>query len=276
MSRLIAMTHRALLTLTLTAPVSGIPTTLVSAATTAPAPAPAAPVAAPALIQQGFNQGDPALLRKARGQLLGQLTADPASASLHTWVAVVAWRAVPLLARTDKNAARRICEEGLEHAEAALSSPPDMALALALKAALQGLSIQFNGAAAMTLGPAMVENMARAADMAPADPRIQLLDGINTLHTPSIFGGGPERALAKFRRALELFATEAPDSSGARWGRDDAHVWAGRAEAKRENFAAARRHYVDALAINPNHGWVKNTLLPEVDATLASKEKSGS
>ena len=270
MSRLIAM-RRALLTLTLTAFVAGLPITPVRAEATA-----TAPPAPPALIQQGFNHGDVALLRKARGQLLGQLAADPTSASLHTWVAVAAWRAVPLLARTDKDAARRICDEGLEHAEAALKTAPDLALALALKAALQGLSIQFNGAAAMTLGPAMAENMGRAVGMSPADPRIQLLDGINTLHTPSFFGGGPEKALVKLHRALELFAAEAPDSSGVRWGHDDAHVWAGRAEAKRENFAAARRHYVEALAINPNHGWVKNTLLPQVDATLASKEKSGS
>ena len=272
MSRLIAML-RALLTLTLTASVATLSLPASAAPTT---PAPAAPAAPPALIQQGFNQGDIAPLRKARGLLLGQLAADPSSASVHTWVAVAAWRAVPLLARTDKDAARRICDEGLEHADAALESAPDMGLALALKAALQGLSIQFNGAAAMTLGPAMAENMGRAVGMSPADPRIQLLDGINTLYTPSFFGGGPEKALVKLHRALELFAAEAPDKSGERWGHDDAHVWAGRAEAKRENFAAARRHYVEALAINPNHGWVKNTLLPEVDATLASKEKSGS
>jgi len=253
------MTRRALMALPLMA----------SLAAAAPAP--------PAeLIQQGSNQGDAALLRKARGQLLAQLAADPASAQLHTWVAVAAWRAVPLLARIDKDAARRICEEGIEHTDAALKREPGLALALALKASLQALSIQFNGAASMTLGPVMMANMARAAEMSPHDPRIQLLDGINTLHTPAFFGGGPDKALPKFSRALELFAAETPDSSGVRWGRDDAHLWAGRAEARRENFTAARQHYLDALAANPKHSWVKTSLLPEVEAALAAKGKSGS
>ena len=241
---------------------------LVSTAHAAPAP-PAA------LIQQGFNQGDTALLRKARGQLLAQLAADPGAAPLHGWVAVAAWRAVPLLAQIDKDAARRTCEEGIQHAEAALNAAPDMGLALALKAALQGMSIRFNAADAMTLGPEMAANMERAVKMSPGDPRIHLLDGINTLHTPLFFGGGPEKALVKLERSLELFAAETPDTTGVLWGRDDAHAWAGRAEAKRANFAAAKQHYLEALSINPGYGWVRTTLLPEAETALA-KGKSGS
>ena len=227
------------------------------------------------LIQQGFNQGDATLLRKARGQLLAQLANDPGSASLHGWVAIAAWRAVPLLAQNEKDVARRTCDEGIQHADAALKAAPAMGLALALKAALQGMSIRFAAADAMTLGPEMAANMERAAKMSPNDPRVHLLDGVNTLHTPAFFGGGPDKALVKLKRSLELFAAEAPDSTGERWGRDDAHAWAGRAEARRENFAAAKQHYLDALSINPGYGWVKTTLLPEAETALA-KGKSGS
>ena len=231
---------------------------------------------AEALIQAGFDHGDAAQILKVRGDLLGRLAAEPKSASLHYWVAVAAWRAVPLLGRSDKIAARRICEEGLTHCEAAFEADPRMAEALALEAGLQGLSIQFAGGSGMSLGPQMASTMGRAVGMAPDDPRIQLLDGINTLHTPSFFGGGAEKALRKLNRALELFAQQPSDSASAGWGHDDAHAWAGRAEAKRKRFAAAREHYLQALALNPANGWVRTTLLPEAEQALAKKGAAGS
>lgn len=244
-------------------------------AATPPGVTPPAADPAEALIQAGFDHGDAAAILKARGALLGRLAGQPKSASLHYWVAVAAWRAVPLLSAKDKDAARRICEDGLAHCDAALEADPRMAEALALKAGLQGLSIQFDGASAMVVGPLMASNMGRAVGMAPDDPRIQLLDGINTLHTPAFFGGGPDKALAKLTSALELFASETRDSTLARWGHDDAHAWAGRAEAGREHFAAAREHYLRALAINPANGWVRTGLLPEVERALAKKDSTG-
>jgi tetratricopeptide (TPR) repeat protein len=236
---------------------------------------PAADPAA-AMIQFGFDHGDAASILKARGLLLGRLAGSPRSASLHYWVAVAAWRAVPLLSKTDKGGARRLCEEGLAHCDAALGTEPRLAEALALKAGLQGLSIQFDGAAAMVLGPQMASNMGRAAGMAPDDPRVQLLDAINTFHTPAFFGGGPDQALPKLARALELFASQPADSTTAGWGYDDAHAWAGRAEASRDSLVAAREHYRRALALNPANGWVRTSLLPEVERALAKKDSTGS
>jgi len=232
----------------------------------------AALIAARRLIQDGFNRGDSPAILKSRGQLLGMLAADPGSAEIHYGVALADWRAVPLLAGKNRDAAKRHCEEGLEHCDAALKADPRMAEAMALKAGLQGMSIQFNGAAAIVLAPQMQANMARALELAPDNPRIHLLDGINTFHTPAFFGGGAERAMTKMRKAIDLFARGAgPDTTGTAWGHDDAYAWVGRAAAKLEDPAAARGHYLRALEINPDNGWVKHTLLPESERALAKK-----
>jgi hypothetical protein len=50
-----------------------------------------------------------------------------------------------------------------------------------------------------------------AAKINPQNPRIYLLKGQSTFHTPKAFGGGDKRALPHFEKAATLFAAEAKD-----------------------------------------------------------------
>jgi tetratricopeptide (TPR) repeat protein len=226
-------------------------------------------------LQEGMNHGDAQLMLKARGQLLSLLAAEPDSPLLHYWVAVADWRLVPMLSRHETAAAKRHCDDGLAQCDAALKANPRFAGALALKAGLQGMAIQFNGAAAITLAPEMVGNMTHAVEMAPADPRIRLLDGIDTFHMPSFFGGGADKALEKLKKAQALYAAEAvSDSTAPDWGRDDAFVWAGRCAMQLRDFAGARNFFRQALEANPANGWVRTSLLPAAEDSLARRDKS--
>ena len=226
-------------------------------------------------LQQGMDHGDAKLMLKARGQLLGQLAAEPDSPLLHYWVAFADWRIVPMLSTHEAAAAKKHCDEGLVQCDAALKADPRFAGALALKAGLQGMAIQFNGAAGITLAPQMVGNMAHAVEMAPADPRIRLLDGIDTFHMPSFFGGGADKALEKLKKAHALYAAESvADSTAPDWGRDDAFVWAGRCAMKLEDFAGARDFFHQALVANPANGWVRTSLLRAAEDSLARRSKS--
>ena len=233
--------------------------------------------AAKRTLQAGMDHLDPSLMLKARGQFLGLLAAEPDSPTLHYWVALADWRVVPMLTGKDRTGAKRHCDEGLAHCEAALKADPAFAGALGVKAGLQGLAIQFNGAAAITLAPEMVANISRAEELAPADPRIRLIDAINTLHMPGFFGGGPDKALEKLKKAHTLYAGEsAADSTAIDWGRDDAYVWAGRCEMQLRDYAAARGFFRQALEANPANGWVRTGLLPAAEDSLASQAKAKS
>ena len=234
-------------------------------------------IAAKQLLQNGMNHGNPALMLKARGQFMSLLAAEPEAPALHYWVAVTDWRVVPILASQDRDGAKRYCDEGLAHCDAALKADPRMAEALAVKAGLQGLAINFNGAAAMTLGPTLRANMGRAVEMAPSNPRIRLLDGINTLHMPEFFGGGADKALEKLKQANALFAAESvADSTAPDWGRDDAFLWAGRCAMMLKDYAAARDYFQHALGTNPANGWVRTGLLPAALDSLAKQPKAKS
>ena len=89
-------------------------------------------------------------------------------------------------------------------------------------------------------------------------------------------GGGADKATAGLREAIELFDAETvTDSTAPDWGRDDAHLWAGRAAMKLEDFAGAREHYHRALEINPHNGWVRNVLLPAAEKAVAARTERG-
>jgi len=112
--------------------------------------------------------------------------------------------------------------------------------------------------------------MTRAVELAPANPRVRLLDGINTLHMPEFFGGGADKALAKLEQASALFAAESlADSSTAGWGDDDALLWAGRCAMELKDYGAARGYFERALVRNPDNGWVRTALLPSALDSLA-------
>ena len=114
--------------------------------------------------------------------------------------------------------------------------------------------------------------MAHAKDLAPKNPRVALLDGINTLYKPAFVGGGADKAVLRFGEAQVLYAAETvTDPAAPDWGRDDVYLWDGRAQAKTGDFKGAKESYTKALAANPSNGWVRHSLLPDVEKKLAAQ-----
>ena len=214
---------------------------------------------------------------QARAELERLATAEPKSAALHYWVAYADWRIAARL--TDKKPqATRYVKDGLEHARKAFALNPHDAESLALESSLLGISLQIEPANMMTIGPQIETEMRRALEMAPENPRVLLLDAIGTLHKPAFVGGGADKALPKFQKAQERFAAEdTADSTAAHWGRFESYAWAGRSALKLGDRDAARGYYQRALDLQPDNGWVKGVLLPELDAAPdTSGTKSGS
>ena len=117
----------------------------------------------------------------------------------------------------------------------------------------------------MTLGRRASRASARALELAPANPRVLLQDGVGKLHTPGMFGGGADRAEAMLLRALAAFRTEPPDRPWPRWGRIDTYAWLGQISAERGDLAVARRYYQQALEVEPGFAWVRYALLPALE-----------
>jgi len=201
--------------------------------------------------------------------------ADPQSVELHYWVALASYRLVPRVMSKDKKMAQRYCEDGIAHLDQALEISPKSAECLSLKAGLMGLSIGLSPMKAMSIGSEIAGVEGQALGLAPENPRVVLMQGINTFNKPGFVGGGAKKALPQLERAITLFAAATPgDSTSIDWGHDDAHVWAGRAAVKLKDWSAARAHYEKALEINPGNTWVRYRLLPELDKVAAGGTES--
>jgi tetratricopeptide (TPR) repeat protein len=171
----------------------------------------------------------------------------------------------------NKAKGKRWVDEGIARATRAYELDPKFAEALALRCGLMGMAIQFDSSQMMKLGIQMEGDMSHARDLAPKNPRIALLDGINTLYKPAFVGGGAGPARTKLEKAgTALRRREGERSRAPDWGRDDVWTWAGRAAMKAGDSKAAVEAYRKALAANPNNGWVKHSLLPEAEKKVAA------
>lgn len=76
------------------------------------------------------------------------------------------------------------------------------------------------------------------------------LDTIGTYDKPAMFGIEEDKALARFKRAAELFDKEkSTDPSQPDWGHAEAHAWIGVAYLDKNDIGAARPALGRALAL---------------------------
>jgi tetratricopeptide (TPR) repeat protein len=119
--------------------------------------------------------------------------------------------------------------------------------------------------AGMRLGPRSSAMLERAAQAAPGNPRVLLMQGIGAMNTPSTFGGGLDKAESYLKRAIDAFAAEKPEPPLPAWGLADAHVWLGQVYAKQKKRDAARSEFEAARTLQPRNGWITGSLLPSLD-----------
>ncbi len=183
--------------------------------------------------------------------------ADPA---VRYTILLADWRVAPLLARAKKPVADvvRYVDEGIAHAEALEKLTPKSGEPYALHSSLLGLKLVSADADMMTLGPLSMTLMQKAVKLEPANPRVQLLNGMQVMHTPAQFGGGAAAALPVLQRAVALFdSVRTPTALVPSWGADDAEVWLAQAQMATADSAGARASIARALVKNPRHMWAR-------------------
>lgn len=221
-----------------------------------------------AQIERTYVLGDASGMRSARTavkELLdSDLTDDQRSIARYT-VAYLNWRLFFLTDNSADDERDALLDEALELLDADVADNDANAESHALMASVYGLQISQSRLRAAFLGTRAGRASARALELEPNNPRVLLLDGIGKLNTPRAFGGGEDRAEALLLRAVAAFRTEPPGRPWPRWGRIDAYAWLGQVAAQRGDPDAARRHYLQALEIEPEFAWVRSVLLPALE-----------
>jgi hypothetical protein len=135
-----------------------------------------------------------------------------------------------------------------------------------LASSLIGIAV-VDGKRMAELLPEVQKARRRALELAPANPRVVMMDAGMIFNTPAQFGGSQEKGIERWLEAIRLFEAERiEDPIQPDWGRALAYGWLAnlylsmtpprKAEAKE---AAGR-----ALALEPDFWYVKTQILPKV------------
>jgi tetratricopeptide (TPR) repeat protein len=137
---------------------------------------------------------------------------------------------------------------------------------MTLASGIMGMRIGLEGSLGMSLGSKSGGLLARAARLAPDNPRVHLQQGISSFNTPEMWGGSKKDAEAALRTAVSLFAGQSDAAAWPDWGYLDALAWLGQTLTSLDKIDEARAVYQQALAIDPEMGWIRYDLLPGLDA----------
>ena len=223
------------------------------------------------MLQAGENANDLDAMYAARATFERALADTGLSAWGHYYIALADYRIAGLLGEKNKDQASEHLKVAVEHLEKATEIDPQAAEAYALLSSAYGLQIGLSPMKSMLLGPRVGKASQKAEQLAPDNPRVVLSAAISDFNTPKMFGGSKEKGLQGFQRAAELFAQEEPtDPIQPVWGHREAYAWLGIAYQDRGELESARTAFEKALEIDPDFGWVKYGLLPELEKANSS------
>jgi len=141
----------------------------------------------------------------------------------------------------------------------------------ALLSMTYGQKIRIQPGKGMILGIRSRRSIKKAKKIDSDNPRIVLSEAISHYNTPSQFGGSQEKGLAGFKRAVSLFMSEDDRPQHLpTWGKVEALTWLGIAYMQTEQYQHAQDSFEKALAINPNYGWVKYSLMPLLNSKIST------
>ena len=217
-------------------------------------------------IEAATALGDLERMRQAGALLERALTVFPDDPLLLHYLGYARYREATLMQgmkRDDKDY-RPLLEAADSLLERSASKLP-LPETYALRSSVLGQLIGSNPVRGMTLGPKSSNAMERAVELGPNNPRVWLLRGIGAMFTPSVFGGGVDKAEEYLTKAIALFPNDKPAPAAPAWGHAEAYIWLGQVHKRRDRIDEARQAYTRALELQPDNGWVRHVLLPGLD-----------
>jgi tetratricopeptide (TPR) repeat protein len=125
---------------------------------------------------------------------------------------------------------------------------------LALLAGVYGMQIAFDSSKGATLGFKISTLLTQARTLAADNPRVALVAAISAFNTPSLFGGGMDKAINLSSQAIEYYAMPCDDIC---WGYAEAYTWRGLAKQEQGDMPGAIADWQQALTVDANYAWAK-------------------
>lgn len=152
---------------------------------------------------------------------------------------------------------QELAQQSLTHAQHTLEnilSQQESADTQALLAAVYGMQIAFDSSKGAKYGMKAAQLLQQAKALEPNNPRVSLVSAINAFYTPSVFGGGVDKAHTLASQAIALY--DQPCDTIC-WGHAEAYTWRGLAKQEQGNLTGAQQDWQSAVAVDPQYGWAK-------------------
>ena len=148
--------------------------------------------------------------------------------------------------------------------EGLLKRRSDWAEAHALLGGLYGMRVHLSPSTTLFYGPKSVKHIDRALALDPQCPVAWVEKGNTRYHAPAIFGGNIDKAVECYAQAVALYKPR----PGGDWMQLYALAWLGKAHAQSGTLKEALAAYREALRIAPGFRWVRDELLPALEAQI--------
>lgn len=153
-------------------------------------------------------------------------------------------------------------KKGQKMVEQVLTVNPKNPEALAYKGAFLAFRISTDHSIAAILGPTSVFYIHKAYKLDPENLQA-IIDQANFFfYAPGFFGGDVDKAIPLYAKAAAYM--ESTGLSKENWMYFNLMVLLAKANDKAGRFEEAKRVYSRMLVIEPEFGWVKNELLPDL------------
>lgn len=169
--------------------------------------------------------------------------------SLYRTALARSYEAEIAMEKGDKRGSAAAAEAGLDPARRAIAASPNNAEYHRILGTLCGQIIPANVLAGLKHGRCALEEVEKAIQLDGKSALNWLSRGVGNYYLPASFGGGIEKALADFDKALAL------DEKLA-----EAHLWKGIALRKQGRNGEARKAIERSLQLNPKRVWAKAQL----------------
>lgn len=152
---------------------------------------------------------------------------------------------------------RSTASAALDQAQALLEqalTADKQAETLALLANVYGMQISFDTIKGATLGMKIAQLLDQAKVLEPSNPRVALVQAISAFNTPSLFGGGMDKAINLSTQAIDYYAQPCNEIC---WGETEAYTWRGLAKQENGDLTGAIEDWQLAVSLDADYAWAK-------------------
>jgi tetratricopeptide (TPR) repeat protein len=149
----------------------------------------------------------------------------------------------------DKGGAKTAAEAGIDVAKKAVAAEPNNAEYHRILGTLCGQVIPANVLVGLKYGGCAKDEITKALELDPKAAMNHVSQGVGNYYLPAALGGGVDKAIQDFQKAISLDAKSA-----------EAYLWLGIALRKAGQNAEAHQALEKALALNPDRVFVKQQL----------------